>query len=134
MNADAISTGYSEDDPWLELGAIFTRRMPPDDQAELLGKLANSLRESREKRMQIVIEPENRLRIRETQEGVWRWEVVNKIGQQFDKGPGYVSLEEAEANEWKPRCLPCPVHQNVTMTLNLLMVPMCGVPGCDFGP
>jgi hypothetical protein len=78
------------------------------------------------------VREENRLRIRGIR-GVWRWEVVGKDGRrQLDKGPGWSSREEAEAHPWSPRVMPCPDH-GTQMGLNLSMIPVCAVPGCDFG-
>jgi len=79
----------------------------------------------------------NRLRIRQTQPGIYRWEVVSKSGKQLAKGPAHHAFEEASRTDWAPslsECPVCPDHQGVRLKLNLSMIPICGVPGCDYGP
>ena len=79
----------------------------------------------------------NRLRIRNTRDGIWQWEVVSKSGKQLAKGPAHHSFELASKTDWVPslnECRGCPDHRGVLLKLNLNMVPICAVPGCDYGP
>jgi hypothetical protein len=79
----------------------------------------------------------SRLRVRETQPGIWRWEVVSKSGKQLAKGPGHRSFAGASQTDWAPslsECPVCPDHEGVRLKLNLKMIPICGVPDCDYGP
>jgi hypothetical protein len=79
----------------------------------------------------------NRLRIRQTRPGIYRWEVVSKSGKQIAKGPAHHSFEEASHTDWAPSLSErpvCPDHQGVRLKLNLSMIPVCAVAGCDYGP
>jgi hypothetical protein len=79
----------------------------------------------------------NRLRIRNTRDDIWQWEVVSKSGKQFAKGPAHHSFGLASKTDWVPslsECRECPDHPGVRLKLNLNRVPICAVPGCDYGP
>lgn len=79
----------------------------------------------------------NRLRIRNTRDDRWQWEVVSKSGKQLAKGPAHHSFGLASKTDWVPslsECRECPDHPGVRLKLNLNMVPICAVPDCDYGP
>ena len=55
----------------------------------------------------------------------------------FIKGPAQHSFELASETDRAPslnECRECPDHPGVRLKLNLSMVPICAVPGCDYGP
>ena len=45
----------------------------------------------------------NRLRVRNTRDGIWQWEVVSKSGKQLAKGPAHHSFALASGTDWTRR-------------------------------
>src|SRR5260370_16612140 len=62
----------------------------------------------------------NRLRIRNTRDDIWQWEVVSKSGKQLAKGPAHHSFGLASKTDWVPSlsaCHECPAHPRLPLKL-----------------